>query len=127
MSGNLAIWWNILNGSTVKFWVEDGGSDIFASATIGPANLVPRQVGHDQLVPGPAEEPVENNQSLEAEIEVAFQGSDTQPATIHAQVIDPNGQVFPDSDGEMLYAYNVEGKSGENPARANLQFVSKAG
>jgi len=126
VSTNIAIWWDVPNGSKMNLWVDDAGSDVVARATVTRTDDILRPpLGHADLVPGPAAEAVDHDASLEVHPEVVFQGAALQTATIHAQVLGPTGQVIADSNGEQEYAYAVQGKAGDNPARATLSVINR--
>lgn len=125
MSTNLNIWWRVPNGSTIKLWVDDQGSEILARARVIRGNETERAIEHSELVPGPAEEHVTDNLSYTVRPAIVFQGASNETATIHAQLVGPNGNVIPDASGNTEYSYNVQGEAGDNPARATLTFVNK--
>lgn len=122
---NLNIWWQVPNGSTLKVWVDDQGSQILARARVLRSNDTEEVLQHDDLVPGPADVSIENDLTSVVRPAIVFQGANTELATIHAQVIDPQGNVIPDWAGNDRYDYNVQGKAGDNPARADLTVVNK--
>ncbi len=125
MSSNLAIWWSVPNGSKIKLWVTGQVDDVSARARILVSDQTTKQLLHDDLVPGPAEQIIENNLSYTVRPAVIFQSSGNQIVTIRAQLVGPNGEIIPESNGDTEYAYDVQGKAGDDPLRATLSFVNQ--
>ncbi len=116
MSGNFETWYNVPVDSTMHLSVGPDG-DYAASARVSPAD---DQLGHDDLVPGPA--PIAIAGPTTVLVTVTWQGAPSE-CDIHAKVIDPNGNVVPTGNGDAEYEYHVSGKAGDEPAKSTLMLT----
>jgi len=105
---SIKIWARVPDGSKLAVWVTVTAGKCIAAARFREENGTNTDWIHSDLVPGPKERKLRSPNKYAVTVRILFT-ADGSAATIHAQIVKPNGDIHGN-----VYDYDAQGDKGDD-------------